>query len=331
MMTQSIRIALPFVLVLLSTIATVTAQSSLEALFNPQMGQLSPTTSLSSRIDSQADTKRQGKDLAIVHYGFDMMTPLHQDENSELALTTGLSLLDIATTARLTDADADLTDHLWQPYFGGFYRKVLDEGKMAGAFLEISSPSDKPFDSIHEIAVNASAFFRVPAQDQNAWYYFLNFSNNREFLNNIPIPGLGYFQQHRPSLQTMLGAPLSSLRWTPSEKLTAEAIYMFLRTIHLKVTYECSQRLKIYSGFDWQNQSYLRAGRSDHDDRLFYYEKRILAGIDLAVTENIRLDIHGGYSFDRFFFEGEDYDDRDENRISLTDGPFAAITTHLRF
>ncbi len=330
-MTRPNRLALPFTLVLLSTITTVTAQSILESLFNPQLGQLPTTASFSTRIDGQTNTKQQDKDIAITHYNFDIMIPLHQDEKSELALTTGLSVLDIATTARLTNAAADLPDQLWNPYFGGFYRKTLDEGKMAGALLKISSPSDKPFESAHEIAVDASAFLRVPDGQHSAWYYFLDISNNREFLNNIPLPGLGYFQQHSQSLQTMLGAPISSLRWTPCEKLTVEAMYLWLRTIHAKVTYQLSKHLKIYSGFDWLNQRYLRAGRGNNDDRLFYYEKRIVAGIDLALSENIHLDINGGYSFDRFFFEGSDYSDRDKNRISLTDGPFAAITTHLSF
>lgn len=318
-------------LLVLGSPTGVFAQDNFKYLFNPRLGQLSPTASMSGRFDEQADTKRQERDFAFQQYKLDLMFPLRQDEQSELALTGGLGVLDSATTASLLDAGEKFPDHLWHPYLGGFYRKVLDEGKLAGAILKLGSPSDKPFHSIHEVAVNASAFLRVPDQGRNGWYYFLNFSNNRSFLNNIPLPGIAYQQQHSRTLQTILGAPLCSLRWQPCETITAEAMYLFVRTLHAKVTYELSERAKLYSGFDWQNQRWLRAGRDDHDDRIFYYEKRVTIGVDVALTQSMRLDIHGGYGFDRFFFEGDDYGDRDENRISLTDGPFAGVATHLRF
>ncbi len=38
-----------------------------------------------------------------------------------------------------------------------------------------------------------------------------------------------------------------------------------------------------------------------------------------------------GYSFDRFYYEGESYSDRTHNRIDVGSGPFATIRLGLRF
>jgi hypothetical protein len=45
----------------------------------------------------------------------------------------------------------------------------------------------------------------------------------------------------------------------------------------------------------------------------------------------VDLDVSGGFAFDRFWFEGEDFDDRGFNRINLTDGPFASANIRVRF
>ena len=42
-------------------------------------------------------------------------------------------------------------------------------------------------------------------------------------------------------------------------------------------------------------------------------------------------ELNGGWAFDRFYFEGESYSDRRENRIDVGDGPWGAFRVGLRF
>jgi hypothetical protein len=51
----------------------------------------------------------------------------------------------------------------------------------------------------------------------------------------------------------------------------------------------------------------------------------------LAFSKHVFLDLSGGYAFDRFWFEGEDYDDRSMDRINLADGPFVSAQIVARF
>jgi len=57
----------------------------------------------------------------------------------------------------------------------------------------------------------------------------------------------------------------------------------------------------------------------------------IEAGIKLRSAADFEVTISGGYSFDRFFFEGENYDDdRTDNRVDVTDGPFVSVRARIK-
>ena len=47
--------------------------------------------------------------------------------------------------------------------------------------------------------------------------------------------------------------------------------------------------------------------------------------------KHLSLELSGGWAFDRFYFEGEDYDDRDDNRIDVESGPFGKAMVSVRF
>src|SRR5262249_62205832 len=103
------------------------------------------------------------------------------------------------------------------------------------------------------------------------------------------------------------------------------------RSLRARAPYRLAGRLRIYTGFEWSNQIYFPVPRPDDQDRLFYYDKRVLAGVQLPLGEHLALDVSAGYSFDRFFFEGKSYSDRWNNRIDLGDGPFAAARLILKW
>jgi len=96
------------------------------------------------------------------------------------------------------------------------------------------------------------------------------------------------------------------------------------------VTWQIFQPLWAYVGFDWDHDHYYRSDRDDKDDKIFYYEKRLTAGARFDLR-HIGFEVYGGYAFDRFYFEGEKYSDRDANRIDVGAGPFIAGKLSVRF
>ena len=58
---------------------------------------------------------------------------------------------------------------------------------------------------------------------------------------------------------------------------------------------------------------------------------RVLLGIQKRFRNNITIDFTSGYVFDRFFFRGQGFEDRNRDRIEIGAGPFIAVEAALRF
>ena len=190
----------------------------------------------------------------------------------------------------------------------------------------VGSPSDRPFASLDEMEINATAFLSVPARQRDAWLFFLNYSNIREFLEDVPVvPGFGYAFRPSEEFSAVITTGIASIQYRPTEKLTLQASYIAIRTVDARIFYQIFRPVRLWVGFDWGSERYLRADRQDSDDRLFYHEKRVRVGAIIGLARELFIDVTGGYAFDRFYFEGEGYSDRDDNRIDVGDGPFAAL------
>ena len=231
----------------------------------------------------------------------------------------------------LPDTQDKLPDHLWDMNLGGSYRRRLQNDWIAGARLTVGSASNKPFDSAEELVVNALGTLQIPHGQRKAWLLMLQYSNNREFLQHVPIPGVAYLWQPERTFRTVVGIPFAMIHWEPATRWNIDASYFIPRTVRARIQYEIMKNTRLYSGFAWQNKRFFRADRQDGDDRLFFYDKRILAGLQWQLTTQFSLDLQAGFAFDRFIFEGGNYSDRGDNRIEIQDGCFFGIQNRIRF
>ena len=276
--------------------------------------------------------RHQGVDFGLDEHRFSLTLPVFQNTVDELAIAASVKYQDIATKAVLPDLGVPFPDQLWDVKFGATYRHKFDNGWIGGGNVTVSSPSDKPFNSWDEIMYRVTLFLRVPHGERNAFFFLVTYANHQELVSdvNVPIPGIGYLYSPSDSLSIFIGAPFSSIQWKPIEPLTLSFNYVMLREIHARATYQVFRPLRVYVGFDWDNFSYLRAGRGDEQDRIFYYEKRAIAGVRFDLR-HVGFEVMGGYAFDRFYFEGEGYGDRRENRLDIGDGPFVMGRVSFRF
>lgn len=68
--------------------------------------------------------------------------------------------------------------------------------------------------------------------------------------------------------------------------------------------------LQFFTSLEWNQSSFLLKDRPDKKDRLFYDEKRASIGVRAALKEKLKLDLRGGYAFDRSFFTAHSYRDK---------------------
>ena len=201
--------------------------------------------------------------------------------------------------------------------------------------ITFGSASDEPFASPDEMTANVSWFIGLwpPSGNSDSFAFYINWQNNRDFLNRRPIPGFAYRYKQGDWFTSLIGFPDNAIAWRPLEWLELSASYTFPRTVHSQIGVRPlrDQDLKLFAGFDWTNQRYYRRDRRDVRDRLWYVEKSVSAGLRWEIDKRFFLEAVGGYAFDRFWFEADTYEDRSLNRIDISDGPFLTLTVGFRF
>lgn len=323
-------LAVATAIVVLGTAAPAAAQAELQQWVDPTLGKIMGRGDY--RIQFYSDERVQGQNtrLDLIQHNFTLVTPLFQNSSDELAMSARLRYQQYDTEARLPDSGQRLPQELFDARAGLSYRHKFANEWTLGGSLTVGSASDKPFHSEDELSVRAAALLRVPSGPRNAWLYSLTYASDVEIFDvrNVPIPGIAYFWAPSETFRAVIGFPFTSVEYKPLERLTLEASYFPVRTVRARATYVIFRPLRVFVAFDADHDTYYLADRGDKDDQLFYYEKRITGGMRFDLR-HVGVEITGGYVFDRFYFEGERYSERNENRFNVDDGTF--ISGRLSF
>ncbi len=278
----------------------------------------------------QQDVGGQDSEFQMSTYDFRLRVPVYQDERRLLSLKPMVRFRDIETDARLPDTGEIFPNGLWDVGVTATYKQKLDNGWTAGGWLAISSPSDRPFHSLDNVKVLANFVLLTPAADErDQWVFLLNYSNVRDFARHVPLPGVGYQFDRGDTLSGLVGLPILFLRYTPDERWTLQGRYLIPRNVDARVGYRLFDDVELYGRYTWGGDPFLRHDRRDDDDMLVYYEMRAALGVAWEIHDRVTLDASAGWAFDRFWYEGEDYDDRGRNRINLSDGPVAQVNLRI--
>lgn len=331
MTARRTHVALAILAGLFIAASTSHAQENLGRWLNPRFGIQKTQVSAGTRYYWEEDVPDSRADFQATWYELNAFVPVHQNEVEEWAVLLGFDVLDTATSATFPRTGVEVPDHLYDVDFGLGYRRKLENDWIVGGAIVVGSASDQPFDSGEEISVTANAFLRIPHNEQLAWLVLLNLSSDRSFLPWIPIPGVAVQWTPSRDFRAVLGFPFSSVTWQPTPELTLEASYALLTNAHAKISYQLHEKVSVYGAFDWDNASWARSDRRDDDHRIFLHEKRVTGGVRVEIIENLMLDAHAGYAFNRFLFEDDNWGDRDDNRISLGDGAFVGVQLSYKF
>ncbi|HOG16337.1 MAG TPA: hypothetical protein PLB96_03240 [Syntrophales bacterium] len=307
------------------------AAGDLPALLQPELGKVRTKISWEGTLYPSRRIDRTGGDFAATRHDLSLQVPVRQNSDDEWTVAATVRHDGIETEATLPDTGERFPADLWDMRFGAAYRHRHDDGRISGGFFSLGSASDKPFNSSREDTVQVSGFLRLPSGERNAWLLLLSYSNNREFLNHVPLPGIAYSWSPSDKFSGILGIPYLWLSYKPQKDVTLQASYLPVRTVHAEAAWKWIEKCSLFAAFDWSCRRYLRAGRTDSEHGLFYYEKRAGGGVRLETIQDVFLELEGGYAFDRFYFEGKDYSDRDRNRLDIHDGPYSSARLTFQF
>jgi hypothetical protein len=188
-----------------------------------------------------------------------------------------------------------------------------------------------------------------PFGDGNGWYYLasigigkeldkahesvlafvIDYDGNRTLFRDVPLPGVEYVYRLDPTLRFTVGLPVTSVLWTPIEKLSIEATYTLTDRFDATITYDVVKQLSVFGRLDTRREAFWIDGASG-DDRLIFQQRRVEAGIKFNPIEQLSIVASGGYAFGQEFSFG--WSERSSDKVAdVSDELFFRVGVELQF
>ncbi|HYS16848.1 MAG TPA: hypothetical protein VET45_07990 [Candidatus Binatia bacterium] len=307
------------------------AQPELQAWLNPEMGTQIPRSDYRFTYYPDRKVDDQETHFTLSEHRVTVFIPIYQDTSNEWALSAKTLFQDIDTRARFPEAGGRVPSELWDASAGLSYRHKFDNGWTGGLALTVGSASDEPFNSVDEMYFRVIGLLRVPQGERNSWIFTLIYASDEEIFGQVlPVPGIAYAWVPSDRFRAVIGFPFSMIQYKPFEKLALDVEYFPFWTVRTRATWEIARPLRAYAGFQWDSDHFYRADRDDKDDKIFYSEMRVYGGLRFDLR-HVGFEVTGGYAFNRFYFEGDSYSDRHDNRIDVGPSPFVVGKVNIRF
>lgn len=244
--------------------------------------------------------------------------PVHQSDGFTLAVGHKSRKLNFKETpaGAAFVAPASVEDREFS--ISGSYRQ--DEKFIWGLSANYGSASDKPFDGADVSVLGVTLSHRAKTSETTQWIWFLNYSNNRVILNNLPLPGFAAtFHNDDKTSGGMWGFPFVMLWARPTPKAFASAFLLFPAAARLQAGYLVWGPLQLNSKLEFGQQVFLRADRAKKEERLFYQGSRALIGMKAFLGPQTWFELEAGRGFRRSLFQGTSVFERQPGRLELPD------------
>ncbi|MGE3682342.1 MAG: hypothetical protein AB7G93_11510 [Bdellovibrionales bacterium] len=199
-------------------------------------------------------------------------------------------------------------------------------GDQLSASATYGHAGTKLLDNGHSAIVSAN-FFYEDRGPTSSCLYFVNYSNNRPYLNNIPIPGVAYMSRGK-SHTWIFGLPFIFLSWRPSLFSLTTSISPFGALI--EPAFRIYGPLQIFGNLSWSPRSY--QGVVKHgDDRLIADKKEVGGGLRMSFSKDASLSLGYIYAFDRRLLVARSLTDDAAESINVRDSGGFQIKGRLSY
>ena len=271
----------------------------------------------------------QGTDLGLVKQSLSVGVPAWRDGGDAMMLRVGVSDDHFSTGAILPDTPQAFPTDLWNVNLGANYLHKFDNGWTGMLMTSVGSASDQPFHGIREMTFGVGGILQVPAaNERDKWTFGLMYSPSGAL--NFPIPILSYAWNPSDYFHLNIGLPLAMM-WKPTDDLTIDLSYTPVTNVNALATYRLSDKFRVYGGYRNFTEAYFLVDRENTDDRFFGLEQRLLTGVKWDLWRNIKLDVNGGYAFDRRYGEGKNQTSSLYDEVDVSSGAFVGFQLNWKF
>lgn len=260
---------------------------------------------------------------------FFISTPINKVPTDPVSLTWKWSQLNLSTDQKL-NTGAAVPERLYESEFGASYKHVESAQKFWGVSFSYGSSSDQIFRSKKTSTLGANFYYSFSDDPTGRWIWLVNYSNNRTFANEIPLPGVAYLYTPSADFTGVFGFPFAFIKIKFAE--TWSTSILFGPYIHkLEFAKSLAGPVQAYLTSENSNASYHREDRKDEDARLFYSESRALLGIKSPVTKEVFADAFGGLAYGRSLHESKDFKPTADDKVILENRWIVGINLSARF
>ncbi len=206
--------------------------------------------------------------------------------------------------------------------FGGSYRRRLDHQRSLGLSVSYGSSSNDPFQAGRDNTILVNGIYKLDEK----WVLLGNYSNNRTFLNNVPLPGFLYVQKQSREESVILGFPFISVLKPFTDGIFSLKYIGILPYNHkLRVLFNQLTWFKPYVGLEQDLMVFFETERESRNQRTFWLERKAVVGIEKSFGPFLKLDFQLGNSFDREYFSARSYSRKHTEVKKIHDGVFVSI------
>lgn len=183
------------------------------------------------------------------------------------------------------------------------------ERSWSQGFVTYESASDRPFKAERDKNLYAVLLHGFKCREDLQWVVGLDHSNNRGYWDGKILPIAGAIWTLSEKDELILGFPFFQWRHL-GEKDWETRLRVTGASASASYDRRAAEKTWVYSRVDISAWSYMHSERIDSDNRLFFEETSVQAGIRNILTPTVKIENALGYSFERKLYEAKKVFDR---------------------
>lgn len=203
------------------------------------------------------------------------------------------------------------------------YRRPTEDGNFWSLMGTYGSASDRPFKNADDGTVSVNGIKKFSPH----WFGVINYSNNRAFLNNIPLPGFFWVKEMTKEKALIIGFPFVFWMTPVGENFSLRYLGLLPWSHRLRLSYR-RYSYRPHINFEQAPQSYFRHDREEKRHRVFWFERRLGLGVEKRFGPLVA-DVQGGLAFDRQLYEARNFSESKQRLNKLSNSSFVSLNLKL--
>jgi hypothetical protein len=207
----------------------------------------------------------------------------------------------------------------------------LSDGWEVGGVVGIGYAGTRPYADWDSTYFLADLILSKELDEQSSLQFNLNYNGNRNVFPDIPLPGVSYSRHSDiEGLRYIVGFPYSNITYQPDNRWTLQMGYVIPFSFTARAEYALVEHLSLFGDFGTFTRGFWLEDDAGNNDRIFFTQRRLEAGLEYEAHDNVSLTLAGGWAFGQEFETGWDARDTDELR-EIDDAPYVRVGVQVGF